>query len=294
VTVTPGVEINGRIAPGDVAALPPALRVSLVRAPDILGLPAQPPAAGNRGSPGQANGTVGPDGSFRLTGVGVGDYRLNITGLPKGVYVQSAQIGQENVLATGIHVDASVAGPVEVRLAADLGGLEGTVMNDRREAAPNATVVLVPEGLLRSQRNLFKSVSTDLQGRFAIEDVPPGTYKLFAWDQVAEGAWANEAFMKTVEARGKAVTVMAKSITTVDGVVIPSSAVLDEDGRPIAYVQVEGERFEKRGLTLGGTSGDQTLVRSGIKDGERVVTGAAYQVRLASLSTSVPAHGHEH
>ena len=80
----------------------------------------------------------------------------------------------------------------------------------------------------------------------------------------------------------------------VDGVVIPSSAVLDEDGRPIAYVQVEGERFEKRGLTLGGTSGDQTLVRSGIKDGERVVTGAAYQVRLASLSTSVPAHGHEH
>ena len=26
----------------------------------------------------------------------------------------------------------------------------------------------------------------------------------------------------------------------------------------------------------------------------RVVTGAAYQVRLASLSTSVPAHGHEH
>jgi len=80
----------------------------------------------------------------------------------------------------------------------------------------------------------------------------------------------------------------------VDGVVIPRSAVLDEDGRPIAYVQVEGERFEKRELALGGTSGDRTLVRSGIEAGERVVTGAAYQVRLASLSTSVPAHGHEH
>jgi RND family efflux transporter MFP subunit len=80
----------------------------------------------------------------------------------------------------------------------------------------------------------------------------------------------------------------------VEGVVMRSSAVLDEDGRPIAYVQTEGERFEKRELTLGGTSGDRTLVRSGIKAGERVVTGAAYQVRLASLSTSVPAHGHEH
>ena len=78
------------------------------------------------------------------------------------------------------------------------------------------------------------------------------------------------------------------------GVVIPSTAVLDEDGRPIAYVQPEGEAFEKRELSLGGREGDRVLVRAGIKVGERVVTGAPYQVRLASLSTSVPAHGHEH
>ena len=78
------------------------------------------------------------------------------------------------------------------------------------------------------------------------------------------------------------------------GVVIPSTAVLDEDGRPVAYVQPEGERFEKRELQLGGSSGNRTLVLSGIEAGERVVTGAAYHVRLASLSTSVPAHGHEH
>lgn len=78
------------------------------------------------------------------------------------------------------------------------------------------------------------------------------------------------------------------------GVLVPSTAVLDEDGRPIAYVQVEGERFEKRALTLGPSEGGRVLVRSGIRAGERVVTGAAYQVRLASLSTAVPAHGHEH
>jgi len=80
----------------------------------------------------------------------------------------------------------------------------------------------------------------------------------------------------------------------VEGVVIPSAAILDDDGRPVAYVQPAGERFEKRELTVGGTSDDRALVLSGIKAGERVVTGAAYQVRLASLSTSVPAHGHEH
>jgi len=78
------------------------------------------------------------------------------------------------------------------------------------------------------------------------------------------------------------------------GLVLPASAVLNEDGRPIAYVQVEGELFEKRELRLGGREGDRVLVLGGLKPGDRVVTGAAYQVRLASLSTSVPAEGHEH
>ncbi len=80
----------------------------------------------------------------------------------------------------------------------------------------------------------------------------------------------------------------------VTGVIVRKSAILDENGRPVAYVQPEGETFEKRDLTLGGSEGDYVLVVSGINEGERVVTGAPYQVRLASLSTSVPAHGHEH
>lgn len=78
------------------------------------------------------------------------------------------------------------------------------------------------------------------------------------------------------------------------GVTMLATAVLDEDGRPIAYVQAEGERFEKRELDLAGRERGLVLVRGGITAGERVVTAAAYQVRLASLSTSVPAHGHEH
>lgn len=82
--------------------------------------------------------------------------------------------------------------------------------------------------------------------------------------------------------------------TRITGVLIPASALLDEDGRPIAYAQVDGETFEKRDLTLGGQQGDRVLVLQGISAGERLVTGAAYQIRLASLSTSVPAEGHAH
>jgi membrane fusion protein, heavy metal efflux system len=76
--------------------------------------------------------------------------------------------------------------------------------------------------------------------------------------------------------------------------VVPSEAIVDDAGRPIVFVQLEGETFERRAVTLGARTGDLVQVTEGVKAGERVVTKGAYLVRLASLSTSVPAHGHVH
>ena len=82
--------------------------------------------------------------------------------------------------------------------------------------------------------------------------------------------------------------------TTAPRPVVPASAVVDDAGRPIVFVQREGETFERRPVTLGARTGDLVQITQGVKPGERVVTKGAYLVRLASLSTSVPAHGHVH
>ena len=76
--------------------------------------------------------------------------------------------------------------------------------------------------------------------------------------------------------------------------VVPSVAVVDDAGRPIVFVQRGGETFERRPVTLGARTGDLVQIIEGVKPGDRVVTKGAYLVRLASLSTSVPAHGHVH
>ena len=78
------------------------------------------------------------------------------------------------------------------------------------------------------------------------------------------------------------------------GVVLPLSAVLDENGTPVAYVQLGGEEFVRRVLTLGPSDGAHVLVRQGVREGEMVVTTGAYQVRLASLSGNDFAGGHAH
>jgi len=93
---------------------------------------------------------------------------------------------------------------------------------------------------------------------------------------------------------GAVARVAVATASQLTGLIVPAAAILEEDGRPFVFVQVSGERFERREVTLGGTDGVRTLVQSGLAAGERVVTGAAYQVKLASLSTAVPAHGHEH
>lgn len=78
------------------------------------------------------------------------------------------------------------------------------------------------------------------------------------------------------------------------GVVVPRAAVLDDDGRSIVYVQVEGEAFEERTVRIGARSGAELGLSSGVRAGERVVTRGANIVRLASRAATAPAHGHVH
>jgi RND family efflux transporter MFP subunit len=75
---------------------------------------------------------------------------------------------------------------------------------------------------------------------------------------------------------------------------IPEAAIVDDAGQSVAYVMVEGEAFERRPLGLGIRSHGWAEVREGVTAGERVVTRGAYEVRLASASGAVPAHGHAH
>jgi cobalt-zinc-cadmium efflux system membrane fusion protein len=75
---------------------------------------------------------------------------------------------------------------------------------------------------------------------------------------------------------------------------VPETAIVDDAGRKVAYVQVEGESFERRVLALGVRSGGWVEVKAGLVPGEHVVTTGAYDIKLAASGGSVPEHGHAH
>ena len=93
---------------------------------------------------------------------------------------------------------------------------------------------------------------------------------------------------------GEAVTLHIETERAEDAVAVPDSALVEEGGRFIVFVQLGGETFDKRDVTLGIRDGNFVQVLTGLQAGERIVTKGAYAIRLASVSSVIPAHGHAH
>jgi len=78
------------------------------------------------------------------------------------------------------------------------------------------------------------------------------------------------------------------------GLVVPSDAVIDDGGRSVVYVQLDGEHFEERAVRTSARSGNRTGIVSGLEAGERVVVTGANVVRLSSRASEGVGHGHVH
>ena len=46
------------------------------------------------------------------------------------------------------------------------------------------------------RRDLYKSANSAADGTFTLSTLPPGSYKLYAWEDVEEGAWLDDEFLK--------------------------------------------------------------------------------------------------
>lgn len=75
---------------------------------------------------------------------------------------------------------------------------------------------------------------------------------------------------------------------------VPREAVLFDEGLEVVFVQLGGESFERRQVQTGIRDRGQVEILSGVSAGERVVVDGAHAVKLASASTTAPAHGHPH
>jgi len=111
-------------------------------------------------------------GAFEIESAFPGKYWLDFHA-GDGLYVSAARAGNRDLLATQELVVDATTPELDVVLRTDGGAVSGTVT---AEAAP-VFVVLVPEACNRPA----ETAQVEDGGTFSIDDVAPGSYRLYAW-----------------------------------------------------------------------------------------------------------------
>jgi hypothetical protein len=128
--------------------------------------------------------------------------------------IKSIRSAGIDVFGKGVDIPETGNVALEIVLAPDGGRVDGVVLDKEEKPFAGATAVLIARMELRSRRDSFHEVTTDQNGRFHFENVPPGDYKLFAWDDVEPNVWFDPEFLKKYESSAEAVVVPVKGQTT--------------------------------------------------------------------------------
>ncbi|HZI51997.1 MAG TPA: carboxypeptidase regulatory-like domain-containing protein [Terriglobia bacterium] len=182
---------------------------TLWRNPTLLGAPPMPATAGN--PPILRN--IAP-GSYHvyLTPL-LGPLRtLNPVDVPpvwQSAYVKSMRMGDVDVLTSGLHLERQGDTPLQIVIGVNPGTLEGQVLNEVRQPIGGAYVTLFANNpadrLYRT--DMYKVVGTDNSGRFRVQGLGPGEYRVFAWENVERGTWLDATFLRLNEERGTTIRI---------------------------------------------------------------------------------------
>jgi len=194
-----------------------SLQIMLYRDPTLINAPAM---------------NASSRGSSPLPNLSPGNYRIYVQPLLsplngtdplipptpwQNAYVKSITLGEEEVLNAGLHYAPKPDSVLNVVIGTNPGTLEGRVLNDQQQVVVSAAVMLFAENPAAriTRTDMFKVTSTDMAGRFQVKGLPPGDYKVFAWEGLEKDAWLDPDFIRN-ESRGQVVHVKEGVVQTVD------------------------------------------------------------------------------
>lgn len=191
ILVSPGVDIGGRI------------RIEGRSYLDITSLNAtlepQEGSTLNSLMPAVENASINRDGTFAFHHVPEGTYNISFFPLPAGFYLGEKE--GSDILETGLTVHPGHRVPsLELILSPASAAVDGVVSGDGLLAG--ASIVLVPEGIRRTQPRYYRTSVSNRLGKFTFGGIAPGDYRLFAWEEIQPGAVMDPDFLPEFEDRG--------------------------------------------------------------------------------------------
>ena len=197
---SPLVSVQGKIVvEGDKTAVNmKSVRVQLMPV-DMGGMGFNPPIE------------VAADGSFSATELSQDKYRVMVTP-GAAAYVKAVTVGGQNILDTGIDLSSGGVGPMEVLLSTKIATVNGMVEKQKQDDAPGSVVIAIVGA--NSELTLLSTASgqsalarVDESGKFSIANLPPGEYKLIAFEEVDLATASDPEFLKKFADRAATVKI---------------------------------------------------------------------------------------
>jgi hypothetical protein len=166
---------------------------------------------------------MGSDGSFLFRRIVPDGYRLLFSRIPRGGYVKALFVGRQE--STNGVIDLSFAGPLEIVMAMDSAEIAGSVVDARGNPAPGAIVTIAPSEASRQGRiELFRRTIADESGKFGFI-VSPGSYRVFAWEDIDVDAPRNLEFLRFFEAGARTVSAFESGRATIQVKMLPFEGI---------------------------------------------------------------------
>jgi hypothetical protein len=192
--VRPGAEITGKSSlDGEaLAQRGPAVRLSPIAGPGgSMDLPRPP-----------------EDGTFAIHDIMPSVYQVNVLNVPPGTYVKSIRFGDQDLMKTTLDLTSGGGGAMSIELSKKVGDVSGFVRGaDGTLAARVAVSLWVPGALAEGSTDFVRSTLTDTYGKFQFTNLPPGEYRLAAWEGAATSAPIYAAPELRIKFEGRAATV---------------------------------------------------------------------------------------
>ncbi|MDQ2949915.1 MAG: carboxypeptidase-like regulatory domain-containing protein, partial [Acidobacteriota bacterium] len=174
------------------------------------------------GSSGTRWAEAGENGSLRFSSLPPDVYWL-LTRSNETVCVQSAKLGEQEVLHGRVIASSAMKTRLDVLVSKHCGTIKGRVISNGNPV-PDAKILLLLSGSAKSPGDLVTNF-TDDRGEFSFHAMPFGRYQLWAWSVDVSGSFVGPANLADEEKQATSVDIGSAEPVTVEMTLLKSEGI---------------------------------------------------------------------
>jgi protocatechuate 3,4-dioxygenase beta subunit len=146
---------------------------------------------------------IGADGHFSFGQVFPGEWQLTVPLVPHS-FLKSARFGDKEVRFATFEIGANNDAAFNIVVSMRTASVEGEIDAGSSEA-PRTGIVVAPVGQYHTFTRFYYAAQTDAAGKFHLDGIAPGKYKIFALEKTEAESFRNPEAVDQIDELGETI-----------------------------------------------------------------------------------------